>query len=122
MQNNWDLSATIVVEADDFEELARMIRAAARRIKWRDTHGEENTCMGTCQFSVVQRTPAHLPDDDSFERKVEAIAGPDGWWKSNTGETYHEAAGKLIELGLAEDEAVEFLRKLHGASAQEFGL
>lgn len=57
-----------------------------------------------------------------ISRKSRIDAIPDGdWWKSHTQEKYYEAADKLIEMGMDEGDAIDFLSDLYWATAEEFG-
>lgn len=47
---------------------------------------------------------------------------PDDYWDPDIGKTYDDAASRLHEIGMAEDEIVTFLNKLYCETAGCFGI
>ena len=60
-------------------------------------------------------------DMESFADRIDAIPGPSGWWKHDTGVHFREAGNVLVARGMSEDEAVVFLDVLYHAVAEEYG-
>jgi hypothetical protein len=54
-------------------------------------------------------------------RDIDAIPGPDGWWKQSTRDTFRAAGLKLLERGLSISEIVKLLESLYQATSDEFG-
>lgn len=61
-------------------------------------------------------------DKRTLKEKVDSIpGGGDGWYKCGTGERYLRAAQALIDLGMSEDGAVDFVNDLYWWAAACFG-
>lgn len=68
MQNNWGLSFSLTIQADDEESILDLIREVRKRIKKGNLAGIENHCTGQYQYSL---TSSESMDDI----QTEAIRG-----------------------------------------------
>lgn len=57
----------------------------------------------------------------SLKRRIKEIPGEEGWWKRSSERVFQEEGKRLVEKGFTEDEAVEMLEGLYGATAECFG-
>jgi hypothetical protein len=73
--------------------------------------------------SINEATPWEIVEDASrpLGERIEAIAGDGGWEKSGSQKVYERAAGKLVQLGMSETEAVNFLDDLYLAAVECYG-
>lgn len=59
--------------------------------------------------------------DKSLEKKIDAIAGDEGWYKNSANEVYKSLYLPLINKGFSEDEALEFIESAYSLVSSEYG-
>lgn len=53
--------------------------------------------------------------------RIDSIPHSGEWWRSSTRESYRKAFARLLSLGMAEDEAGDFLDELYNVTSEEYG-
>lgn len=61
--DNWDYRLKVEIYSDDPEEIAKLLREIARRVKRGETGGAESYCAGTYEFTL-EETPAPVEDEE----------------------------------------------------------
>jgi hypothetical protein len=62
-----------------------------------------------------------MSDNSRLAKRVDAIAGPDGFWKRSTRDSFLARATELVARGYSEDDAIELLGDLYDAVSAEYG-
>jgi len=60
-------------------------------------------------------------DNTELRRRIVEWTGPVGWWDPHNEDTYVALAGRLIDLGVPAEEALDILSQAHAATCDEYG-
>lgn len=58
---------------------------------------------------------------DIYQRIDDELADADGWWHQSTQMHLHDAARKLLLVGMGEQDAFEIIEEVYRAACNEFG-
>lgn len=62
MQNNWELSLDLKLEADEESDIAMLLEVIAERIRAGEPQGNGDHCAGIYEFTVNEFDPAEVDD------------------------------------------------------------
>lgn len=54
-------------------------------------------------------------------RIEEEMKPSEGWWRSDTAESFNQVANKLIAGGFSVDDAFDIIQTIYGATKEEYG-
>lgn len=74
-QNNWDLSLTLTIQADDEESILNLLKDIRRRIKRGESRVAETHCIGEYQFQINGNVDTQKETPVDVIRGVLSLAG-----------------------------------------------